>query len=143
MAANERSDDDIRKFEEIGTHPAANYDAICEAITFNQNIGIERKSARLRYLRDRWATALAKNPKVKILHNPDPEMSCGIGMFCLSGGDTKKLAEMLQAKHNIYTAYSPHAEYVGIRVTPSVYTTLGEVDYFVGAVEREVKSFVD
>lgn len=140
MAANERSDDDIRKFEEIGTHPAANYDAICEAITFNQNIGIERKSARLRYLRDRWATALAKNSKVKILHNPDPEMSCGIGMFCLNGGDTKKLAEVLQAKHSIYTAYSPHAEYVGIRVTPSVYTTLGEIDYFVGAVEREAKS---
>src|SRR5262249_9449287 len=37
MAAGERRDDDIRKFEEIGTHPAANHDAICEAITFNQN----------------------------------------------------------------------------------------------------------
>jgi isopenicillin-N epimerase len=69
MAARERSDDDIRKFEEIGTHPAANYSAICEAITFSQNIGIERKAARLRYLKDRWSTQLAKNPKVKILHS--------------------------------------------------------------------------
>src|SRR6185436_12519847 len=48
MAASERQDTDIRKFEEIGTHPAANHDAICEAITFNNNIGIERKTARLR-----------------------------------------------------------------------------------------------
>jgi len=51
MASSERQDDDIRKFEEIGTHPAANHDAICEALTFNQNIGIERKAARLRYLK--------------------------------------------------------------------------------------------
>ena len=140
MAAGERRDDDIRKFEEIGTHPAANYSAICEAITFNQNIGIDRKAARLRYLKDRWATQFAKNPKVKILHSSSPEMSCGIGMFGLNGADPRKLVDALQAKHNIYVAVSAHAEYTGIRVTPSVYSTLGEVDYFVSAVEKELKN---
>ena len=44
---------DIRKFEEIGTHPAANHNAIAEAVAFHQGIGIERKVARLRYLRNR------------------------------------------------------------------------------------------
>ena len=139
MASSERQDDDIRKFEEVGTHPSAIHDGICEAITFNQNIGIERKAARLRYLRDRWANRLAQNPKVKILHNPSPEMSCGIGMFGLVGADGQKLVNALQSKHGIYTAYVPHAEYIGIRVTPSVYSTLSEVDYFATAVERELK----
>ena len=139
MAAGERRDEDIRKFEEIGTHPAANFSAICEAITFNQNIGIERKAARLRYLKDRWATDLAKNPKVKILHSSDPAMSCGIGMFGLDGADPRKLVDALQTKHNIYTALSAHQEYTGIRITPSVYTTLEEIDYFVRAVEKELK----
>ncbi len=46
----------IRKFEEIGTHPAANHNAIAEALAFHQAIGVERKAARLRYLNDRWAT---------------------------------------------------------------------------------------
>ena len=46
-----RADDDIRKFEEIGTHPAANQNAIAEALTFHEGIGAERKAARLRYLR--------------------------------------------------------------------------------------------
>lgn len=138
MAASERQDGDIRKFEEIGTHPAANHDAICEAITFNWNIGIERKAARLRYLKDRWASRLAQNPKVQILHNPSPEMSCGIGMFGLKVGDPRKLTETLQRKYNIYTAYIPHAEYIGIRVTPSVYTTVQEIDYFASAVEKEI-----
>src|SRR6185437_10409503 len=60
--ADEILDNDIRKFEQVGTHPAANHDAICEAITFNWNIGIERKAARMRYLKDRWANQLAQNP---------------------------------------------------------------------------------
>ena len=50
MAARENQDDDIRKFEEIGTHPAANRLAIAESLAFHQAIGAERKAARLRYL---------------------------------------------------------------------------------------------
>ena len=120
--------------------PAANYLAICEAITFNQNIGIDRKEERLRYLRDRWANRLAANPKVKILHNTSPEMACGIGMFALNGADPAKLNTALQTKHRIYTSVMPHEEYTGVRITPSVYTTVQEVDYFAEAVETELKS---
>ena len=62
QAAPERRDKDIRKFEEIGTSPAATKAAINEAIAFQQAIGIERKAARLRYLTLRWANELKKNP---------------------------------------------------------------------------------
>jgi isopenicillin-N epimerase len=139
MAAGLNQSDDIRKFEEVGTHPSANHNAICEAIAFNRAIGIERKAGRLRYLRDRWSTALAANPKVKILHNPDPEMSCGIGMFGVNG-DAAKLVSSLQTKYGIYLGLMGHEEYTGIRVTASVYTTPQEIDYFVRAVEKEVQS---
>ena len=63
---------DIRKFEEIGTHPAANHNAIAEALTFHEGIGIERKAARLRYLRDRWAKRLAAEPEDPAAHEPGP-----------------------------------------------------------------------
>ncbi len=43
MAATEQMDDNIRKYEEIGTHPAANYLAIAEALSFHQGIGGARK----------------------------------------------------------------------------------------------------
>jgi len=138
MAAGPTQDNDIRKFEEVGTHPAANFLAICEAIRFNESIGIERKAARLRYLRDRWSDQIAKSPKVKILHNPSPEMSCGIGMFGTVGADASKLVATLQNKYGIYTAYVPHEEYIGIRVTASVYTTPHEIDYFAKAVLAEI-----
>src|SRR5215813_679715 len=58
MAAATNQNADIRKFEEIGTHPAANHNAIAEALTFHEGIGIERKAARLRYLKERWARRL-------------------------------------------------------------------------------------
>jgi selenocysteine lyase/cysteine desulfurase len=139
MASAARQGGDIRKFEEIGTHPSANFAAICEAITFNQNIGIDRKAARLRYLRDRWANALGSHPKIRILHNPAPEMSCGIGMFGLQDGDLAVLGRALETKHGIYTAVAEHTEYTGMRITPNVYTTLRDIDYFVRAVETELK----
>jgi selenocysteine lyase/cysteine desulfurase len=33
----------------------------------------------------------------------------------------------------------PHEEYVGIRITPSIYTTVSEIDYFSETMERELK----
>ena len=67
MAAAASQDNDIRKYEEIGTHPAANHNAIVAALAFHRAIGADRKIARLRYLRDRWAKPLlARDPRVKV-----------------------------------------------------------------------------
>jgi len=139
MAAEKRQDGDIRKFEEVGTHPAANHNAISEALIFNENIGIERKAARLRYLRDRWAHRLKENPKCRILHSEAPAQSCGIGFLAFNGVDAGKMRETLLARHGIVTAYVPHEEYTGLRITPNVYTTLREIDFFTDAVEKELK----
>src|SRR4030095_4032015 len=68
MAAPAKMDEDVRKYEEIGTHPAANHNAIAAALAFHREIGAERKAARLRWLRDRWAKRLtAANPRGKLL----------------------------------------------------------------------------
>ncbi|HTS74825.1 MAG TPA: aminotransferase class V-fold PLP-dependent enzyme [Bryobacteraceae bacterium] len=140
MAAGTRQNADIRKFEEIGTHPAANHDAISQALVFNENIGIERKAARLRYLRNRWAHRLRENPKCKILHSEDPMQSCGIGFLAFNGADAQKIQNALWTKYNILTAYMGHEEYSGLRVTPHVYSTLKDVDYFSETVEKELKA---
>jgi isopenicillin-N epimerase len=140
MAAGPNQANDIRKFEEIGTHPAANHDAISQALVFTENIGIERKSARLRYLRNRWAHRLKENPKCKILHSEDPAQSCGIGFLAFNGVDGAKIQQTLWSKYNILTAYMGHEEYSGLRITPHVYSTLSDVDYFASIVEKELKS---
>jgi len=140
MASADRQKDDIRKFEEIGTHPAANHNAISAALIFNENIGIDRKAARLRYLRDRWAHRLAQNPKVKILHSEDPAQSCGIGFLAFNGVNAEKMADTLWSKYNIITVRVGHEEYDGLRITPHIYSTVADIDYFAESVEKELKS---
>jgi selenocysteine lyase/cysteine desulfurase len=140
MASGTTQKSDIRKFEEIGTHPAANYNAISEALIFNENIGIDRKAARLRYLRDRWAHRLAQNPKCKILHSPDPAQSCGIGFLAFDKIDPAKVASALVSKYAIYTAVMGHEEYTGLRITPNIYTPVRDIDFFAEAVETELKT---
>jgi selenocysteine lyase/cysteine desulfurase len=137
MSSSEKQVNDIRKFEEIGTHPAANPNAISEALVFNENIGIARKAARLRYLRDRWAHRLRDNPKVQILHSESPELSCGIGFIGFKGFDAGKMYETLYNKYNIVTArVEMPGQYDGLRVTPHIYSTLRDVDTFADTVEK-------
>lgn len=134
MAAPERMDSDIRKFEEIGTHPAANYLAIGEALTFHQGIGGARKEARLRYLRDYWAKALLEHDRFRLHTSFDPRFSCGIGNIQLVGVDSGELSDWLWNRHRIITVAIKHPEFEGIRVTPSVYTHLEELDRFIEAM---------
>lgn len=134
--AAESKKGNIRKFEEIGTHPAANHNAIAEALSFHEGIGIERKSARLRYLRNRWANRLARHPKVRLHTNLDAAHSCAIGCVQISGVPTGKVVSRLWDRWRIIATPIVHAEYEGVRVTPNVYTTLEEVDTFAAAMEE-------
>ena len=140
MAADKSQDDTIRKFEEIGTHPAANHNAIAEALTFHEGIGIERKAARLRYLKERWAKRLQSQKGVRILTPFDPQQSCGLALFDIEGIDPGKLGAHLWDRYRIITTPIVHDEFRGIRVTPNVYTTLNEVDAFCDAVEKVIRA---
>ena len=127
---------DIRKFEEIGTHPAANHNAIAEALSFHEGMGIDRKSARLRYLRNRWATRLVKTGKFTLHTSMDPAQSCAIGTVQVRGVPTGKAVGTLWEKWRIIATPIVTPEYEGIRVTPNVYTTLAEIDTFSTAMEE-------
>ncbi|MEW5977931.1 MAG: aminotransferase class V-fold PLP-dependent enzyme [Acidobacteriota bacterium] len=139
MAAPESMQDNIRKFEEIGTHPAANHNAIAEALAFHEGIGVERKAARLRYLRDRWARRLEGQPGVKLLTSFDPSMSCGLATVGIEGVDPNKLTQYMWNSHRILVTPIIHDEFQGIRVTPNVYTIPDEIDRFAAAMERVVR----
>ncbi len=132
MSAPANMDQDIRKYEEIGTHPAANHNAIAAALAFHQSIGDERKAARLRYLRNRWARPLQQASSRVRIWTPldDDASSCGITLVHIDGIEPSKLCEHLFDRHKIVTVAIHHKAFSGIRVTPNVYTTLAEIDRF-------------
>ena len=129
---------DIRKFEEIGTHPAANHNAISEALDFQESVGLDRKAARLRYLRERWSGRLQRLAGARILTSRDPTQSCGLGFLSIQGVDPGKLAETLWEKYNILVTPMTGEEYSGLRITPNIYTTAEEIDVFCATVEKTV-----
>ncbi len=135
--------DNIRKFEEIGTHPAANYLAIGEALTFHQAIGGERKTERLVYLRDTWANQLLKDDRVSLHTSLKPGFACGIANLQIEGLDPGVLGNWLWQRHRIIVTPIGHEECPGLRVSPSVYTTLEELDRFVEAVQYAMQHGVE
>lgn len=141
MAADVKQEADIRKFEEIGTHPEANALGIAEALTLHQAIGGKRKEARLRYLRDSWALPLLDLGKgrVKLHTSLKPEFSCGIATVQIDGVDSVRLSEWLWQRHAIRTTPIKHDEFEGVRVTPSVYSTMEEIGRFVDAAASVVR----
>jgi len=139
MAAPASMNANIRKFEEIGTHPAANHNAIAEALTFHESIGCERKAARLRYLRSLWTERLSRFPNVTIRTSPDPAQSCGVVLVSVEGKKAPALADELW-KQRILVVPIVHKDFEGLRVTPNIYTTPREIEIFAGAMEKLIRA---
>jgi selenocysteine lyase/cysteine desulfurase len=136
MAAEAKQAADIRKFEEIGTHPAAPKLAIGEALLFHSGIGAKRKEARLRYLSRYWMDRLKGVPKIRFNTSFDPNQMCAIANVHIEGTSPEAVVKYLFDKHRIFTVPIMHAEFQGIRITPNVYTTLNELDRFCDQMER-------
>jgi isopenicillin-N epimerase len=139
MAADKSQKNDIRKFEEVGTHPAAPRLAIGEAILYHNGIGAKRKEERLRYLSRYWMKKLKDLPNVQFHTSWEPNQSCGIANVEIVGIDPGALGTYLMDKHKIFTTTIVHTEFKGLRITPSVYTTLKELDRFCEVMETVSK----
>lgn len=139
MAAHDELEADIRKFEQIGTHPVPLILSIAEALTFHESLGAENKLARMTYLRDRWAERLAQHDRVRLNTNLAQGMAGGIANVRIDGVESGELARYLWKEHKILVTVIKHDEFEGLRVSPSVYSTLDEVDRFADAMEAVVK----
>ncbi len=148
QAAPEQQDNDIRKFEAIGTHPWAIRAGLGESLAFHQAIGAERKAARLRYLTLRWANALKTKPRIKLLSDlSEPAQAWGVAAVTIDGVDVRNLAKFMYDNYRIVVVplvggVPPNSvfDYQALRVSPNVYTTLEEIDTFVEAMEAALKT---
>jgi selenocysteine lyase/cysteine desulfurase len=139
-AAPERRNNDIRKFEEVGTIAAAPFAAINEALAFHQAIGVERRAARMHYLSLRWANKLKQHPRVQMHTNLDE--AYGLVNVGIQGIKASDIVKFMFDKYRIVTVAITRDDYQGIRVTPNIYTTLEEIDTFTMAMEDLLKNGV-
>ena len=131
------ADDDIRKLNHTGTHPAHTDIAIENAIAFHAMLGAERKQERLRYLQNYWVKQVRDVPNVVMNTPSDPARSCAIANVGIRGKQARDVAQTLFEKHRIWTVgiQNQAAGVNGIRVTPHVFTTTAELDQLVSAIK--------
>jgi len=147
QAAPATADTDIKKFEEIGTSPAATKMAITDALAFHRAIGADRKAARLYYLTMRWAGRLQKQPRFQMYSSLKPGETWGMATVGIDGMEATKITAYLWDKYRIVVAGLAQGPmpgqqfpFQGVRVTPNVSTTIDEVDLFATAMEELVRA---
>ncbi len=134
LLSSSLKDDDIRKFETIGTRSFASEMAIGTAIDFHNIIGIKRKENRLRYLKDYWTNKAKGIPKVKIHTPANPQFSCALAMFSIENKKPQEIEQKLLDKYKIHTTVIEWENLHGVRVTPHLYTTIKDLDKLVHAI---------
>jgi len=139
MASEDKYKNDIRKFEEIGTHSSATRLSIGEALLFHEAIGAKRKEERLRYLTSYWMTRLSNVDGISFNTSFDPTQYCAIANFNIDGRDPKTVTDQLMSRHRIIATPIHHEEFNGIRITPNIFTTLEQLERFCDAVEGMVR----
>jgi len=128
-------DTDIRKLNHTGTHPCHTDLTIEPAIAFHEMIGIARKEARLRYLQNYWTSRVRGVPKIVLNTPSDPRRSCAIANVGISGIPPAELAKTLLDKYKVWTVAIDTANVHGVRITPQVFISTGELDTFVRALK--------
>ena len=125
---------DIRKFEALGTRSFPIEQGIGEAINFHEAIGARRKQERIFYLKNYWAMRVKDVPGVKLHTSLDPRFSCAICGVSVEGVPARDLMNKLFDNYKIHTVSIDYEQIHCIRVTPHVYTTIADLDKFVGAM---------
>lgn len=111
-----------------GTTDFAAVMTIPDALDFQEQIGVPRKAARLRYLRDQWAVPARKIAGVDVLTPDDAGLVGAITSFRLHGNGDRAaniaISRRLQDEFRIFTvARSGLAKGDCVRVTPALYNS--------------------
>lgn len=122
-----------------GTTNFATIMTVPDALAFQASIGVPNKAARLRYLRDRWVTAVRNVPGVDVLTPDDAHLVGAITGFRMHGrGDTasnRALANQLLDEFGIFTFWRTGiAKGDCVRVTPTLYNSASDVDRLAAAL---------
>lgn len=124
----------INKLAHFGTTPFAVIMIMPTSLAFQQQLGIERISARLHYLKNIWVNKLKQHPDVEVV--VPAEFSCGIASFRLKNKTAPDVADYLFKQHKIFTVARTLGKDGCVRVTPSVYNSVDEKRRLVTAVKE-------
>jgi selenocysteine lyase/cysteine desulfurase len=132
-----------RTFEAEGQRDDASIAAVVQALEFQGSIGRDVIEARSRALAQRLMSELRKLPGVQLWTDPTPDRSAAIVIFKPGALDPARLGAALTTNERIVvTTRGANGANPGLRVSPHFYNTMEDVDRFVGAIGKYIKSGV-
>ena len=138
--------EDLRSRIPTGTVDVAARLTVPGALAVQQQIGIERKFAHLRALRDYWVERARDVPGVELMLPAEADNYGAISAFRLRGLRTMEQAREVQTRfatqHRVLVvAKSGLASGPVMRVTPALFNTTAELDRLVAAIQTERNLF--
>jgi isopenicillin-N epimerase len=132
-----------KTFEAEGQRDDASMAAVVEALKFQATIGRAAIEKRSRQLAARLMTELSKLDGLRLWTDPSPDRSAAIVIFKPGALDPKKLGDMLTEKERIVvTVRGANGANPGLRASPAFFNTMDDVDRFVGAVGKYMRTGV-
>jgi len=137
---------DIRARIPTGTVDFAARLTVPAAIALQNEIGIERKFAHLRALRNYWVSRVRDVPGIELMLPDEPDNYGAISAFRLPGMRTIEQTRAAQARfierHRLLVvAKAGLASGALLRVTPALFNTSEELDRLVAAIKAERGQF--
>jgi selenocysteine lyase/cysteine desulfurase len=139
LGNQEQLNDNIRKFEQIGTRNFASEMAIIDALTFTNNIGIEKKYERLKYLKHYWYHAIKDIPNAQFNTTQIFEKSTSIANLKLANLSNANLDAFLWKNYKIHATIFDYPSIIGSRITVNLFTTTKELDILIEAISKASK----
>lgn len=133
--------DSITSRVHSGTANFATFLTVPAALDFHAAVGPAFKAARVRYLRDRWVSAVRGVRGIDVLTPDDPDMTAAITSFRLNGRTSKedndRIVHALLDRYGIFTVRRNGLERGDcVRVTPALYNTAADVDRLAAALKE-------
>lgn len=140
FAAPDPNQDNIRKFEHLGTRSFALEQAIGQAIDFHQLIGAQRKLDRLQFLKKYWTERIAQLSDIQFFTNLNTDWSGALVTVGIKEKNPIKLSQLLERTYRIHVSPVQHRVIQGVRITPNVYTLTEDLDRLVAAFKQIIQA---
>jgi selenocysteine lyase/cysteine desulfurase len=124
----------INKLSHFGTTPFAVILTIPDSLAFHKTLGVEKIHKRLHYLKNAWMNEFRGHSKVELVS--PVEMTGAIASFRIPDKRSADVADLLFREHKILTTARSLGKDGCIRVTPSVFNSLEDVEKLVDAVKN-------
>ncbi|MCF8277167.1 MAG: aminotransferase class V-fold PLP-dependent enzyme [Flavobacteriales bacterium] len=136
LSAWEPKSADIRKFELLGTRSYPAEMAVLDAIKFHHQVGVEKVSERLQFLKTYWAEKVEGLKNVKFHTSLKPEFSRAMATVSISGMSSEQIADSLFESDGLHVGEIKWNGLDAVRISPHIYTSLDELDRLVSSLQK-------